>query len=215
MVRHQVHGNTVPLGLGPSLFWNIPPCTSRLHCHPGFTPRPAFLESSKAAPLRGDFSSAAGIGISREGFHPESPGSSILGSECVARLWSLRAVPLLRGRGLGSCETHEASLPIPVCLLGLLLATQRSPGLQHSSSPVLLSSASVLLSSQPCAGCCGPALTAHWAARMPHATFPWAVGGPGWQHVPKDLPRLCSGSGPRYTSGTSLGCSGEPSKSEC
>lgn len=154
----------MPLGLGTSLFWNIPPYTSPLHCQPGSTPRPAFLESSKAAPLRGDFFSAAGIGISLEGSHPESRGSSILGSEGVAWPRGLRVVPLLCGRGLGSCETHEVPLPIPVSLLGLLLATQRSPDLQHSSSPVSLSPASGLLSAQPCAGCCGPALTAHWVA---------------------------------------------------
>lgn len=201
--------------MGPSLFWNIPPYTSPLHCQPGSTPRPAFLESSKTAPLRGDFLSAAGIGISLEDSHPESRGGSILGSEGVARPQGLRVFPLLRGRGLGSCETHEVHLPIPVCLLGLLLATQRSPGRQHSSSPVSLSPASVLLSAQPCAGCCGPALTAHRVAWTAHATFPWAVGDLGWQHIPKGLPGLCSGSGPGYTSGTSLGCSGEPSKSEC
>ena len=161
------------------------------------------------------FFSAAGIGISLEGSHPESRGSSILGSEGVARPQGLRVVPLLCGRGLGSCETHEVPLPIPVSLLGLLLATQRSPGLQHSSSPGLLSPASVLLSAQPCAGCCGPALTAHWVTWTAGATFPWAVGDLGWQCIPKDLPGLCSGSGPGCTSGTSLGCSGEPSKFEC
>ena len=158
------------MGLGPSLFWNIPPYTSPLHCHPDSTPRSAFLESS----LRGDFSSAARIGISREGSHPGSRGSSIFGSEGVAQPRGLRAVPLLHGRGLGSCETHKASLPFPVCLLGLLLATQRSPGLHYSSPPVWLSPARVLLSARPCAGCCGPALTVHLGCMVSPCNLPMA-----------------------------------------
>lgn len=141
--RHQVHGNHSAL-----LGW-VQVCSGAFH--PTFLPSlPTTVPPQVSIPgkFKGSSHSQGRFFLCSQNwdkprrFSPRIPWQLrlVLGQKGrVARPWGLRAVPLLHGRGLGSCETHERRSPSQCVFWGCFWPLPVGPGLStllHASCSV-------------------------------------------------------------------------------